>query len=535
MRDDWPRVLVVDSEQSAARDAAAIAGGVPSRALMQRAGAAMAGELMLRAPRRLAGGVRVFAGPGNNGGDAWVVARALAATGIAVRVVEAAPPKTPDAIAERALAVPFVTLDGPGSFGTSERSEGVTIDGLLGTGSSGTPRGAIADCVSAINEARTRGALVVAIDLPTGLDATTGEATHAVQADLTFTFGAVKRGHLVTRQACGTIVVLDIGLGAHASRKDGAPPIVDEAWVFRNVPPIAADAHKGTRKKLAIVGGAPGMAGASILAARAAMRSGIGMVRLVVAPESLAVVQAAEPFALAGSWPGDAKSLEREVLSWADGVVIGPGLGRSTESRALVERVLASWQGPVLLDADALNVFDGDADALARAVGQRQVLLTPHPAEFSRLASMKIEQVLSERFGVGAVFAKRLGATVLFKGTPTTISGPNGDRLVSAAGNPVLAAAGSGDILSGIAGTLLTQIGDALTAGAVGAWIHGRAAEIAVLPDKGRAPRSAPRTPRVRGFTLEDVLLALPSCWPRAAPLPRYPVLLELPAVGEGA
>jgi NAD(P)H-hydrate epimerase len=528
---DCPRVLVVDSEQSAARDAAAIAGGVPSRALMQRAGAALAGELMLREPARISSGVRVFAGPGNNGGDAWVVARALATSGVAVRVTEVVPAKTPDAIAERELALPFVTLHNPGSAPTSESSERIIIDGLLGTGSSGTPRGAIAAAVDTIRDARMRGAFVAAIDLPTGLDATTGAASHAVEADLTLTFGAVKRGHLITRQACGAIVVLDIGLGAYASRDDGAPPIVDAEWVARHVPPIRADAHKGTRKKLAIVGGASGMAGASILAALAAMRSGIGMVRLVVAPESLPVVQAAEPFALAGTWPVDAKALEREILSWADGVVIGPGLGNSAESRTLVDCVLAGWTGPVLLDADALNVFDGDVDAFARAVGNRPMLLTPHPAEFSRLSSMKIEQVLARRFDVGAELARQLGATVLLKGTPTVITSPNGDSLVSAAGNPVLAAAGSGDLLSGIAGTLLAQTGDPLAAGAIAAWVHGRAAEIAVEESAPRPTRHAPRA--VRGITLDDALAALPLCWPRTTPRARYPVLLELPAVGE--
>jgi NAD(P)H-hydrate epimerase len=406
---------------------------------------------------------------------------------------------------------------------------------LLGTGSSGAPRGAIAEGVAAINAARARGALVVAIDLPTGVDATSGAATGSVIADLTLTFGAIKRGHLVARQACGTIVVLDIGLGTFAARDDGAPALVDESWVARHVAPIPADAHKGTRKKLAIVGGASGMAGAPILAARSAMRSGVGMVRLVVSPDSLPAVQAAEPFALAGVWPTDVQSLEREILSWADGVVIGPGLGRSTASRALVDRVLAGWRGPVLLDADALNVFDGDVESLARAIGDRPALLTPHPAEFGRLAGSTVEQVLSRRFDVGRELARRVGAAVLLKGVPTVISSPNGDCLVSATGTPALAAAGSGDLLSGIAGTLLTQIGDALVSGAIAAWVHGRSAELAVPPSAPDRPRATRHAQRVRGITLEDVLAALPLGWPRSSPVPRFPVLAELPAVGERA
>ena len=485
---------------------------------MQRAGAAAAAEIALRLPRQLTRGVRVFAGPGNNGGDAWVVARALAAAGIAVSVVEPIPARTPDAVAERALALPFVTVE-HSLNGAS--SVAVIVDGLLGTGSSGAPRGAIADAAAAIELSRREGVYVVALDLPTGVDATTGDATGAITADLTLTFGTVKRGHLVARQACGAIVVLDIGLGVHAVHDDGAPPIVDDAWVARHLPPITADAHKGTRKKVAVIGGAGGMAGAAVLAARASIRSGVGMVRLLVAPESLPVVQSAEPLALAGRWPTTDAALEREIVSWADGVIIGPGLGRGGESRALVDRVLAAWSGPVLLDADALNVFDGDVAALSRASRERPMLLTPHAVEFARLARIDVTNVLNCRYDVGSTLARDTGATVLLKGLPTVVTSPDGTSLVSAAGTPILAAAGSGDVLSGIAGTLLAQIGDALVAGAAAAWIHGHAAEL------------VSRRPRVRGLTLDDVIATLASAWPNEVQRARYPVLLELPAVGE--
>ena len=508
---------------------------------MQRAGAAAAAEIALRLPRVLARGVRIFAGPGNNGGDAWVVARALATTGVGVSVVEPIPARTPDAIAERELALPFVTVE---RSLNAASTAGLIVDGLLGTGSAGAPRGAVADAVAAIEESRRQGAYIVALDLPTGVDATSGDSAGAVTADLTLTFGTVKRGQLVARQACGAIVVLDIGLGIHAVRDDSAPTMVDEAWVARHLPPIAADAHKGTRKKLAIIGGAGGMAGAAVLAARAAIRSGVGMVRLLVAPESLPVVQSAEPLALAGIWPADDAALERELLSWADGVVIGPGLGRVADARVLVDRVLAAWSGPVLLDADALNVFDGDVAALARASRGRPMLLTPHPAEFARLARTDVTSVLNCRYDVGHALARDTGATVLLKGLPTVVTAPTGSSLVSAAGTPILAAAGSGDVLSGIAGTLLAQTPDALTAGASAAWIHGRAAELVaqnVATAKDARARSVVelalgrphRSARVRGATLDDVVAALRTTWPNDVPPARFPVLLELPAVGE--
>jgi ADP-dependent NAD(P)H-hydrate dehydratase / NAD(P)H-hydrate epimerase len=522
---------VTTAAQAAARDAAAVAAGVPSRALMQRAGAAAAAEIALRYPFHLASGALVFAGPGNNGGDAWVVARALAATGIRVRVCEPVGAKTDDACAERALALPGVELHAWSSTaarGLADSGERLVVDGLLGTGASGAPRGMLAGAIEAIDALHARGATVVALDVPSGLDASTGAAERAVTADLTVTFATVKRGILVARARCGAIAVLDIGLDAQTDPDDGAPTVVDGRWVASVLPPIPADAHKGTRKRVAIVGGAVGMAGATVLAARAAARSSVGMVKLVIAPASVPVVQEAEPAALAAGWPADDAALEREIVDWADAVAIGPGLGRDTDARALAERVLRAWRGPVVIDADGLNVFAGDAEALGRLLGGRPALLTPHPAEFARLAEVDIAEVLASRFDAGRALAARCHGAVLLKGLPTVVTSPDGEQLVSAAGTPALATAGSGDVLTGIAATLLAQIGDPLVAGAAAAWAHGRAAELA-----HGAPDAARLT--ARGVTLDDVLSALPSAWEVDIRPPRYPVLLELPAVGDPA
>ncbi|MGE5100839.1 MAG: NAD(P)H-hydrate epimerase, partial [Deltaproteobacteria bacterium] len=281
-------VRVVTSSESAARDTSAIASGIPSRALMQRAGAAAAAEIALRYRDKLSRGVLVLAGPGNNGGDAWVVARAMATSGVRVRVIEPIAAKSPDAIAERDLAL--AVLDAADVVSVVPEAldvgDGLVIDGLLGTGGSGEPRGAIARLIALTATLEARDATVIALDVPSGLDASTGAAHDVVvRADLTLSFGTIKRGHLVNRDVCGAIVVLDIGLGTHASLDDGAPLLVDEAWVGARLPNIPASAHKGVRKKVAIVGGAPGMAGATVLAARAAMRSGVGMVKLVVSSE----------------------------------------------------------------------------------------------------------------------------------------------------------------------------------------------------------------------------------------------------------
>jgi hydroxyethylthiazole kinase-like uncharacterized protein yjeF len=517
-----PYVAVVDAAGAAERDRAAIGAGIPSRALMQRAGAGAAAEIVRRFAGLLGGGVLVAAGPGNNGGDGWVVAHALHAAGITVRVVECIPARSPDAVAEKNAAIAGGVRVDTGADALTSGAERLIVDALLGTGlaTGEPPRGEIANAVTVLNARRERGAAIVALDLPTGLNGTSGATEGALPASLTITFGTMKRGLLVARESCGDIVLLDIGLGAHA-RATRSPVLATAAWFRHALPAIPADAHKGTRRKVAIIGGAPGMAGAVVLAARAALRSGAGLVKCVVAPESLAAVQEAEPAALAAVWPTDEKSMDATVASWADAILIGPGLGH-TGTRALVSDLLARFAGPVVLDADALNAFAGEADVLHALFGGRPALLTPHPVEFGRLVGRDVSAVLAERFEAPAALARKSGATVLLKGVPTVVTSPEGETIVVAEGTPTLATGGAGDLLGGIAVTLLAQTGNALHAGALAAFAHGRAA-------------FAVSARQVRGYTLDDVLATLPAVWPLDVPPPRPPILAELPAVGEVA
>jgi NAD(P)H-hydrate epimerase len=351
------------------------------------------------------------------------------------------------------------------------------------------------------------------------VDANSGKVHDAARASITFTYGTLKRGHLLARGQCGRVVVLDIGLGPHADLEDGAPGVVDRRWVAERVPEFAADAHKGTRRKLAIVGGGPGMSGAAVLAARAAWRSGVGMVKLVAAPDSLSGLREAEPQSLTAAWPQSDAEAKRE-LGWADVLAIGPGLGGGAVARELVERALRVFDGPVVLDADAINAFTANVNALGTLLGGRPAVLTPHAAEFGRLAGIAVDDVLKRRFEVGMPTAKHLRAVVLLKGQPTIVTAPTGQRLVSASGTPLLAAAGSGDVLTGMVGTLLGQVGDAFAAAACAAWVHGRAAYLA---QRGRQT--------LRGLTLDDVIERLPAAWTIRARPSRYPVLLELPEV----
>ena len=512
-------VWVVGAREAAERDQAAIETGTPARVLMDRAGTAAAAEIVRRFPERVKGGVTIFTGPGNNGGDGWVVARCLARDGVLVTVIETGTPdaaKSPDAVAMRASALGSVR-----TAGAPPDQAAIVVDALLGTGFQGAPSGKIAQAIEEINQLRVRGATIASLDIPSGLDATSGDHSVCVVADLTLSFGGVKRGTLLARDVCGAIEALDIGLEAReagSGRGDAQalPALIDYEWVQSKIPPIRYDAHKGTRKHLAIIGGGQGMAGAVILAARGALRSGIGLVRIFVARENVGAAVGAVPSALVSEWPAEQSQLEQKISKWADAIVIGPGLGKSEEARSIVERTLAQSRVPALLDADALNLFEGDTKALRDLLAGRPALVTPHAAEFARLAGTDVKTILANRFDIGLDLARTLGATVLLKGSPTIVFTEEGHRYVIARGTAALGTGGSGDLLAGVAGTILAQTANATTAATCAAWVHGRASELCGY---------------VRGTTLEDVVYALPRAWNEPEPSPEPPVLAELPGV----
>lgn len=530
------RVPLLHADAARELDARTIALLPESFALMHRAGTAAADWLHSHAWRSVA----VYVGPGNNGGDGWVIAGLLRERGWRVTMHEAAAPRTPDA--QRAK----VDAERAGRFPPPAGDESIVLDALLGTGAAGAPRSAIADALVALRARHSSSAAIIAIDMPSGLDATTGADSGATAAARTLTFGSVKPGQLLRRDLTGALHVLEIGLIA---APETAPRMVDAAAVRAWLPSLAPDAYKGTRKRLAIVGGGAGMAGAAILAARGAHASGIGMVRADVSPESVMALQVAVPFATVqavrpAQWPAI-------DMLWPDAMVIGPGLdGTARELRTQVLRLLQAYRGPVLLDAGALTAFrarpfddeeqvddagDGVAGDLARLRGAlhgRAALLTPHVGEFASLCALLPAASLAARGASGALqrfddplrLAQALDATILLKGVPTVIASPDGSRLIAAAGNPALAMGGTGDLLAGIAGTLLAQGLSPLHAGAMAAWVHGRAAEQAAAQHGGW-----------RGVTMDLLLHEVSNVWPRLfAPshtsTPPH-TLLELPAV----
>lgn len=498
-------VAIVTSDEARERDRLAIESGTPSRTLMQNAGEAATQSIIRRYPDLVRTGVEIHTGPGNNGGDGWVVAGELARRGIPVRVLDAEPPRSADAAAAKADAQreTFVHPASPMP---------VVMDALLGTGSAGAPRGALSQAVQRIQNARANGSQVISLDIPSGLDATTGEMFDSVIADLTLSFGTLKRGHLLNRDACGAIEVLDIGLGEYGRAHGNDVTLISPHWVSSKVLAFPASAHKGTRRKLAIIAGDSGMAGAAILAGQAALRSGIGLLQLIVSASARDAVHIAVPAALVSTH--DELLSQPSIMDTADAIVLGPGLAPD-RARALMDAV-SSLEVPFVLDAGALSAFAGRIDALGEFCRARDTVMTPHPAEMARLTGRSVADVLANRFEIGAEVATRTGSTVLLKGTPTVVSDSGGARMASAAGTPALATGGSGDLLSGIVGTLVAQGLAGFESAGCAAWIHGRAAELC-----GKS----------RGVTLEDILYAMPAAWNTKPPECPPGVLAFLPAV----
>ena len=463
---------------------------VPSRVLMETAGRAVAHVLIAEFPtvqEQAGGGVLIAAGAGNNGGDGWVLARALHAAGVSVWVA-AADPKTDDAIDTRALA----RVDGVRELGRDEAwpQAAVAVDALLGTGAAGPAKG---DVLALGERLAAYGAPILAVDGPTGLDLTSGEGHGPVRAQLTVTFGGPRRGHLLAREWCGKVIVVDIGFPP----PDPAwPVLVTDAWAAARLPRLQATMHKGDRGRVCVVGGAAGMTGAALHAARAALAAGAGLVKLVAAKETIAAARANLPDVLTAesALGGELEPAAQEAIDWADALVLGPGLGRDDVRRQFVARVLGGRAVPTVVDADALHLLDQPP--------QRPLVCTPHVGEFRALAGdVLADEAANDRWSAATRAAAKLKATVLLKGVPTVIADLRGPIHVVASGNPGLATGGSGDLLAGFVGAFLARGMAPAEAAALGAHALGRAADVGARQWTARSLRPA------------DVLAALPEVW----------------------
>ncbi|HSD18785.1 MAG TPA: NAD(P)H-hydrate dehydratase [Anaeromyxobacter sp.] len=481
---------LVGSAEMRAIDRAAIESfGIPSLALMDRAGRAVA-----EAARTLAapgGRIVVVCGGGNNGGDGYVAARVLRAGGRDARVVSLVPAArlSEDARATREEAERAgVPVDEAGELGGLDAGPGdVVVDAIFGTGLSRAPEGAFARAIERIHAARTAGARVLAVDVPSGLSADTGRPLGAacVRADRTVTFAFQKRG-LVLHPGpsfAGEVGVADIGIPAEAAERVPVRcEVLDAAAARALLPPRRPDAHKGDAGRLLVVAGSPGKTGAAHLALTGALRGGAGLVTLAARPEALPLALSGRPEAMSVALPGTGplgRADLQALLAAAKGVdalAIGPGIPRGAETGELLRAFLERARLPAVLDADALNAL---AEEPARLPGLGvPLVLTPHPGEMARLCGTTIEAVQADRIDLAVAKAREWRATIVLKGSRTVIADPDGPAAVIPTGNAGMATGGTGDVLAGLVGALLAGGLAPAAAARVGAWVHGRAGDL---------------------------------------------------------
>jgi ADP-dependent NAD(P)H-hydrate dehydratase / NAD(P)H-hydrate epimerase len=496
--------------------------GIPALVLMENAGRAIAEEVVRlqsarrpmecgvgdagRAPRWL-----VLVGKGNNGGDGIVCARHLAEQGYEAALLYAMPPEqlAGDAAVQRDIAqrmgLTAAVYDAGGTPPDWSRWDGI-VDALLGTGAAGAPREPYA---SLIREANASGLPIVAADVPSGLDADTGEpGDPCIRASVTVALAFMKRGLLLYpgADAAGKVVVQPIGIpAAAAEERQVRTYVLDERTLERRfdmrIPlPRKPDTHKGTYGHVLVAAGSRHMSGAGLLCAGAALRTGCGLVTWAV-PQLLELPLAGRlPEAMlrgvadggSGEWRDTSAAEVAGLAVGKQAVAAGPGLARWTDDSAWLRELWGAIDAPLVLDADALNML---ADA-GRSTGvpsfaawprrAAATVLTPHPGEMARLCGLSVSEVQRDRIGLARQFAVHHGVTLVLKGARTVVATPEGDAYVNTTGNPGMATGGAGDVLAGVIASLLAQGLDAGQAAAAGVYLHG------VAGDRAAGKRPSP-------------------------------------------
>jgi len=485
-------VKIVTAQQMRELDRRAIhERGLAGLTLMENAGRAVAA-----AARRMLGPcsdrtIVVLCGPGNNGGDGFVAARHLAADGLNVQVYLAgsADEVAGDArenlhrLAEAGLSA--TEVDDPARLAKPLCQAGLVIDALLGTGLSGKVRGLPGQLIEALNDARRP---VLAVDVPSGLDADSGEPLGlAVRARETVTMGLPKIGLFLYpgMDYAGRVTVADIGLpGDLVAESASVGDLVDPQWVRMLLPERPRSAHKGDFGRVLVIAGSVGMTGAAALCAEAALRVGAGLVT-VGCPASLndileVKLTEAMTFPLPETYlrtlDTRALALILELAEEADVLAIGPGLSRQPETAVLVRRLVARVEKPIVVDADGLNAL-AETPFLLES-DHAPAVLTPHPGELARLMDASIGEVQARRTEFAERAAARFQSVVILKGACSVIAEPGRPLAISPTGNPGLATGGTGDVLTGMVAGLIAQGLLPFEAGAAAAYLHGLAGDL---------------------------------------------------------
>ena len=470
--------------------------GVPSLELMEHAGRQVVSAIESRWPSLpTCGRIAVVSGKGNNGGDGFVAARMLAARGAAVRACLAVPAAEirgdagVNLAALRRVGVPVVDASSPSAWEAMRADLGacdLVIDALFGTGLKRPLAGHWRSIVSDLNGSDVP---VASIDLPSGLSADTPAMIgEAVAAALTVTLGAPKLPLLLDPAAtrAGAIVVADIGIPAAVVDALAGPrvTVITRSWVRKRIPRRHRDTHKGDYGRVLVAAGSTGKTGAAALAALGALRSGAGLVTVATPRACQPTVAALAPEYMTLGLDHDGNGLvaaeaARAVLAErCDVLAVGPGLGLGTGVDRFVRELVDRAPVPMVLDADALNVFAGDPAGL-RGSPDRGLVVTPHTGEMGRLIGRSAEQVDAHRLDVARDLAVEQGVFVVLKGPRTLVATPAGAVWINVTGNPGMATGGVGDVLTGVLAAWIVQSPDVETACALGVCLHGLAGDAA--------------------------------------------------------
>lgn len=468
-------IELLTTAEMAEADRLAIAGGVAGIALMEHAGRAVADAVAARAPSGST--IAIVAGPGNNGGDGFVAGRLLAERGFTVRLALVGDREKLKGDAGEAARrfggsiepVSARVLDGAG----------VVVDALFGAGLDRPVSGAAADLIAAMNAC---GAPIVAVDLPSGINGTTGLVMgSAVTAAESVTFFRRKPGHVLLpgRLHCGRVAVADIGIPGHVLERVRPQTFLNRPALWQTRFPIPRiDGHKYARGHAVVVSGGASHTGAARLAARAALRAGAGLVTIASPRDALAINASASLAVMVRPIDGVVELASFLSDRRLNALVLGPGGGVGQPMRELVTTGLAGRRA-VVLDADALTSFEDQLDDLGAAFAGRDgpAVLTPHAGEFARLFKSEPEITgKASKIEMAHAAAARIGAVVLLKGPDTVIAAPDGRAAVNDDAPPWLATAGAGDVLAGMIAGLLAQGMPGFEAAAAAAWVHGTAA-----------------------------------------------------------
>lgn len=488
--------------------------GVPSLTLMERAGEGVARAILERFGRVAKRGVLVVAGKGNNGGDGLVVARLLKKKRIPCEVALLSQPGELSGDASEKLRAYLrtggrlleVTKKSPSLLSEKLGRHGLLVDAILGTGLKENVEGFYAEVITMMN---VSGLPVVAVDLPSGLDADTGQPLGAaIEAEMTVTFGFPKIGQVIYPGLCsvGELLVADIGIDPRAVEAvQPRTELLEGQEMGWLVPSREPDTHKGSYGHLLVMAGSRGKTGAAVLACRAAARVGSGLVTLA-APRSLngifasALVEAmTEP--LKDNAEEEVEPLSdsdwRRLLDKKSALLFGPGIGLKDSGRNALRWLLRNLALPWVIDADGLSLLAGEMERLRNA--KTPPVLTPHPGEMARLLGTENAAVNRDRVAVARAFAKEHRCYLVLKGARTVIAAPDGRVFINPTGNPGMASGGMGDVLSGMLGGLLAQGFEAAEALKLGIYLHGFVGD-QVAKEKGEV-----------GIIASDVIEGLPA------------------------